>query len=371
MTVALYDTQHHNPLCAEKCLDLLSTDNGCQVVTTNSSKTDCEFKLVNFTETYNFFGPRSVVSSRPIRLTPAGFQANSICNICDLKYNYRYLDYCIANAVLKPYLKYNSFWQSINVNAIHFGDLKFVVFFCLALRNNTACNQLANLCIMSHYSVNKNSPCSAFLLTQVSDVAIKYASMDEPLQATKPSLFYKKGTQTAKVLTEPLGINVSNVAFINRDSQVIEIHTHSTYVYAHVHKMYFLFQPKQLQLFSTVYHLDGSLRRWGAFKMSHVNLCQMHAQSDTADWKPQQEIEFASFTKPIRCELTVENLIDLAKIFANNNFVSLFLNISNEKNHGVKGDRLQVLPILIEDIAPENLVSAKIWYIRESVLNNK
>ncbi|XP_014089150.3 meckelin isoform X1 [Bactrocera oleae] len=315
VTIALYDTQRRNPLCAEKCSDLLSNDNGCQLVTANSSKTHCEYKLVNFTETNHDFASRSVASTSPIRLTPAGFHANGICNICDLKYNYRYLDYCIANAVLKPYLKYNSFWQSTSANAVHFGDLKFVVFFCLALRNNTACSQLANLCIMSHYSADKNSPCSAFLLSQVSDVAIKYASMDEHLQATKPSLFYKKGKETAKMLTEPLGIS-----------------------------------PKQLQLFSTAYHLDGSLRRWGAFKMSHVNLCQMHAQSDAAVWSSQQEIQFARFTKPIRCELTVENLIDLAKIYANNNFLSLFLNVSSETRYD-----LQVLPILIEDISPENL----------------
>ncbi|XP_011182497.3 meckelin [Zeugodacus cucurbitae] len=320
VSVALYDTHQHNPLCVEKCLDILSRDNGCQILIPNSNKTDCEFKLVNFTETNNDFPSRTFASARPIRLTPAGFHANGICNICDLKYNYRYLDYCIANAALKPYLKYNSFWQSTNANAIHFGDLKFVAFFCLALRNNTACNQLANLCVMSHYSADKNSPCSAFLLTQVSDVAIKYASMDEHLQATKPSLFYKKGKQTAKMLTEPLGIS-----------------------------------PQQLQFFSTVYHLDGSLRRWGAFKMSHVNLCQMLAQSDAADWKPQQEIQFARSTQPIRCELTVENLIDLAKIYANNNFFSLFLNISGERNHGAKRNKLQALPILIEDISPENL----------------
>ncbi|XP_039969151.1 meckelin isoform X2 [Bactrocera tryoni] len=320
VTIALYDTQQQNPLCAEKCSDILTTDKDCQVVTANTSRTHCELKLVNFTDPINDFALRSVASTRPIRLTPAVIHANGICNICDLKYNYRYLDYCIANAVLKPYLKYNSFWQSTSANAVHFGDLKFVVFFCLALRNNTACSQLANLCIMSHYSADKNSPCSAFLLTQVSDVAIKYASMDEHLQATKPSLFYKKGKETAKMLTEPLGVS-----------------------------------PKQLQLFSTAYHLDGSLRRWGAFKMSHVNLCQMHAQSDAADWKPQQEIQFARFSKPIRCELTVENLIDLAKIYANNNFLSLFLNISREMSPDVKRVSLQALPILIEDITPENL----------------
>lgn len=78
---------------------------------------------------------------------------------------------------------------------------------------------------MSHYSADKNSPCSAFLLSQVSDVAIKYASMDEHLQATKPSLFYKKGKETAKMLTEPLGISVSTTAFNTRDSQVIDIQT--------------------------------------------------------------------------------------------------------------------------------------------------
>ncbi|CAD6991074.1 unnamed protein product [Ceratitis capitata] len=318
VTVALYDTLAHNPICQEKCLDSLPTDNDCQIITNNTAKAACEFKLINFTQTTTDYNARNIAATRPIRITPAGFSASEICHICDLKYNFRYMDYCIGNALLKPYLKYNSFWQSTSANAVHFGDLKFVAFFCLALRNSTACSQLANLCVMSHYSTDKSSPCSAFLLTQVSDVAIKYASMDEHLQATKPSLYYKKGKQTAKRLMEPLTLKMATGG---------------------------------LQLFSTVFSLDGTLRRWGAFKMSHINLCQLHAQSFAADWNPQEEIQFARFVKPIQCTLTVENLIDLAAIYANNNFYSLFLNTSGD----AKNSKLQALPVLIEDISAENL----------------
>ncbi|XP_054746873.1 meckelin [Anastrepha obliqua] len=327
ITVALYDTHGKNPICAKKCYNASSIDNGCSVVIANASKTSCEFKLINFTQLTNDYITRSAAATRPIRITPAGFHSNDICNICNLEYNFRYMDYCIGNALLKPYLKYNSFWQSISAStgAVHFGNLKFVAFFCLALRNYTACNQLANLCVMSHYSTDKNSPCSAFLLTQVSDVVIKYASMDEHLQATKPSLYYKKGKNTAKMLREALAINDGDRAF------------------------------NRLQLFSTVYALDGTLRRWGAFKMSHVNLCQMHAISDATDWNPQQDIQFAYSAQPIHCRLTVDNLIDLAQIYANENFFSIFLNISMPSAQEAKRTKLQILPILIEDISAENL----------------
>ncbi|XP_036341760.1 meckelin-like [Rhagoletis pomonella] len=325
VTVVLYDTHNRSPICAEKCLGDPSIDNDCQVVLANSSKTQCEFKLINFTQPTKDYITRSVATTRPIRITPASFHPHGICNTCDLEYNFRYLDYCIGNALLKPYLKYNSFWQSISASAVHFGDLKYVAFFCLTLRNATACNQLANLCILSHFSVDKNSPCSAFLLSQVSDVAIKYASMDEHLQATKPPLFYKKGKSTAKMLTEPFPTGAGKGAF------------------------------KRLQLFSTVYALDGTLRRWGEFKMSHVNLCQMHAVSDSTDWNTLQDVQFAHYTTPIQCRLTVENLIDLARIYGNDYFLSVFLNVSSTTMQGAVKTKLQTLPILIEDIYADNM----------------
>ncbi|XP_067615839.1 meckelin isoform X3 [Eurosta solidaginis] len=204
VTVAMYDTEKKNPICIKRC------DDYCQDVRANDSKVSCEFKLINFTHSNNYYLTRSGTTSRPIRLTYDDYHINDtrICNICDLKYNFRYLDYCIGNQVLKPYLKYNSIWQSIGGSDMHFGDLKFVAFFCLSLHNSTACNQLANLCIMSHFSADKNSPCS--LLTQLSDVVIKYASMDENVEATKPSLFFKRGEKTAKMMMEPLSVGTNS-----------------------------------------------------------------------------------------------------------------------------------------------------------------
>ncbi|XP_067615838.1 meckelin isoform X2 [Eurosta solidaginis] len=315
----MYDTEKKNPICIKRC------DDYCQDVRANDSKVSCEFKLINFTHSNNYYLTRSGTTSRPIRLTYDDYHINDtrICNICDLKYNFRYLDYCIGNQVLKPYLKYNSIWQSIGGSDMHFGDLKFVAFFCLSLHNSTACNQLANLCIMSHFSADKNSPCS--LLTQLSDVVIKYASMDENVEATKPSLFFKRGEKTAKMMMEPLSVGTNSK------------------------------EIKELRLFSTVYALDGTLRRWGEFKIDQLNLCQMNSLNDGGDWSSHWKIHFARLSESIHCKFTSENLIDLAKIYANDNFFSIYLNVSEEKAEGLVETKLIILPVLIENISVGNL----------------
>ncbi|XP_067615841.1 uncharacterized protein [Eurosta solidaginis] len=330
VTVAMYDTEKKNPICIKRC------DDYCQDVRANDSKVSCEFKLINFTHSNNYYLTRSGTTSRPIRLTYDDYHINDtrICNICDLKYNFRYLDYCIGNQVLKPYLKYNSIWQSIGGSDMHFGDLKFVAFFCLSLHNSTACNQLANLCIMSHFSADKNSPCS--LLTQLSDVVIKYASMDENVEATKPSLFFKRGEKTAKMMMEPLSVGTNSK------------------------------EIKELRLFSTVYALDGTLRRWGEFKIDQLNLCQMNSLNDGGDWSSHWKIHFARLSESIHCKFTSENLIDLAKIYANDNFFSIYLNVSEEKAEGLVETKLIILPVLIENISVGNLfifTCVHFWYI--------
>jgi len=61
------------------------------------------------------------------------------CHSCDMGHNFRYQDFCLASTLLRPYLHYNAFWQATTSSKpdalapTHFGDLKFVAFFCLTL----------------------------------------------------------------------------------------------------------------------------------------------------------------------------------------------------------------------------------------------
>lgn len=139
-------------------------------------------------------------------MTYINWQYDGDCIDCNIQYNFHYQDYCIANGLLRPYLSYNSFWQTTTATQ-HFGDLKFVAFFCLALNNQTACNQLANLCVLSHYANDKNSPCSKFLLNQASDSIYRYGSVDDVTlqqQQIKPFLYYRKGKETLAELGVPI-----------------------------------------------------------------------------------------------------------------------------------------------------------------------
>ena len=179
-------------------------DKYCQKNATILPKLNCKYKYLN----------RTLIRTTPlssslfadfIEETNVNWQYDASCDECNIQYNFHYQDYCIANGLLRPYLSYNSFWQFSSKNQ-HFGDLKFVAFFCLALHNQTACNQLANLCVLSHYANDKNSPCSKFLLNQASDVVYRYGSVDEHMgqQQMKPFLYYRKGKESLAQLVEPI-----------------------------------------------------------------------------------------------------------------------------------------------------------------------
>lgn len=268
----------------------------------------CTFQYLNATAT----GAVSLTRTNPA-------DNSSDCRSCHGAYNFRYQDYCIANTLMRPYLHYNAFWQattssssssSLSSKRLHFGDLKFVALFCLTLRNDSACQQLANLCVLSHYSLEKHSPCSAFLLTQMSDVVMKYShSGHEQLRALEPFVFYKKGRTTRELLTTSL--HLAN-------------------------------QTKQLQIFGTNYELAGRLKRWGGFQLEQLNLC------------PGEKVPTLGEQSEISCQLSLEQLIDVASEESNDNYHSLYLNFSSNWK-----SLLHQIPVLIETLTPENQVNIK------------
>lgn len=179
-------------------------DTYCQKNTTTLPKLNCKFKYLN--RTFIRTTPLSnSLQGDLIEETNINWHYDALCDECNIQYNFHYHDYCIANVLLRPYLSYNSFWQ-ISSRSQHFGDLKFVAFFCLSLHNQTACNQLANLCVLSHYANDKNSPCSKFLLSQASDSVYRYGSVDEHMsqQQMKPFLYYRKGKESLAHLIQPI-----------------------------------------------------------------------------------------------------------------------------------------------------------------------
>lgn len=105
-----------------------------------------------------------------------------------------------------------------------------------------------------------------------------------------------------------------------------------------------------MQFFSLIHALDGTLLRWGPLKMKDLNLCQNFKNS----WSFGNFLRFAFKYDVIDCTMTLEDVIDLAEIYANDRFISLFLNFTKNSKDTIF---LQTIPILIEDLTAENKVS--------------
>ncbi|XP_017967328.1 meckelin [Drosophila navojoa] len=308
--ISVFEKSKRWPTCNEICSNATKPSENCTEAQLPS--TQCSFQYLNSS------------TSGSIVLTKTNSGSNSSdCHSCNAAYNFHYQDYCIANTLLQPYLHYNAFWQttiklrSSSASRLHFGDLKFVAFFCLALRNDSACQELANLCVLSHYSLDKHSPCSPFLLTQMSDVVIKYAHAGEQLRALEPFLFYKKGRATRELLTTTLH----------------------------------LANQTELQIFSTTYDLAGRLKRWGPFHLEQLNLCPAQ-RAPTLGLQQQHQPELS-------CLLSLEQLIDFASRDGNDNYHNLYLNFSSNWSY-----LLHQLPVLIETLTAENQRSqAEEWQL--------
>lgn len=191
----MYDLSEEGPICAQACVTAaeLAFNPICLPINSTQTSHKCSYKYIHASKT--------TPSQEQIRIT----YNNSFgdCNSCDLKYNFQYHDYCISNSLMKPFLDYNGFRPMAPHLGSHFADLKFIAFFCLKLKNSTACNHLANLCVLSHYSLDKHSPCTAFYFAQSTDVGLHAAHVND-LSALQPELFFRKGKESEELIDKPL-----------------------------------------------------------------------------------------------------------------------------------------------------------------------
>lgn len=172
----------------------------------------CLYKYINYT-LKNGGDP-----SKSIGIGHFNWKWDQSCRICDPRFNSRYQDYCVLNDLLKPFLGYNSFVSEGHKSS----DLKFIVFLCTVLHDQKSCHQLANLCVLSHHSFYKYSPCRRFLMSQTSSLIY---SMDHLLQsqdqtliqvqepeeteipAVTPFLYFSKGKETVRLLQQPIAVS--------------------------------------------------------------------------------------------------------------------------------------------------------------------
>lgn len=139
-----YDNILKRPICERK-KEAIQEDSKCQIRFVNATKFSSIRKSV-----------------RIYRLLP-----NEKC-VCDPKDSENYRgSYCIKNELLKDikiHQQYRNLPLTQTLNLSY--ELKYIVFFCKILHRRDYCNYLANLCVLTHYDLDKNGPCYSFYQQQ-------------------------------------------------------------------------------------------------------------------------------------------------------------------------------------------------------------
>lgn len=169
-----FDSIQQRPVCDRVC-DREKPFDYC-VLISGIQLNNCTIKQMNYT----------IFSSQRIGVEVT---TNPSC-FCDLANNIFHDDFCIPNRLLLEYQQYQGFRPTINV----FQQVKYLMLFCHLVKNQTACQQLANLCVLSFYSLGRSSPCNLFYTTQTSELALNYG------EKTRPYLFYRKGKYVTELL---------------------------------------------------------------------------------------------------------------------------------------------------------------------------
>lgn len=191
VTQYTFDNIFQRPICeklCEKASDCPNngTNSGTIIINNaaRSNKSKCHLKQMNYT----------IYSSHRINVQIYEESSNSDCT-CNLTSHAMYLaEFCVPLKLLSEYQQY----QSFKSNPLY-GQMKFLMLFCHLVKNQTACQQLANLCILSHYSMNRNSPCHQFYMTQTSEIA--GSNYNERM---RPFLFYRKGKYASELFDRAL-----------------------------------------------------------------------------------------------------------------------------------------------------------------------
>lgn len=225
----------------------------------------CRYKYFNYSG-YN-------VKTKSIQIFSFKNQTQ-VCDVCNAKTHSLYLnEYCIPNSSLKPYQLYNNFRSTPQSSSIY-ANLKFLTYFCQQIKNSTACNQLANLCVLSYYSLDKYSPCALFFQVQQIDEIANGNFDEEYVGRLRPSIFNKKGKQT----------NENIEKFID---QVFSLKN----------------GKNTFNLTKITFDVEGNLMRHAKMEIDELNLCERYMQNVNGG------IRFGE-NRQVMCKLKLSNLVN-------------------------------------------------------------
>lgn len=289
-----YDNILQHPICEGKCENL--------TVSCNNPKPQppkCRYKLFNYSG-YN-------VKTKNIQIYSTKTQNSQACDACNAKTHTLYNnEYCIPNSPLKLFQGYANFRASQSI----FANLKFLTYFCQQIKNSTACNHLANLCVLSSYSLDKYSPCTLFFQVQQIDEIANGNVDGEYVGRLRPSIFYKKGKQT----------NENIEKFIDQ--------------------VYSLENGKNtFNLTKITFDIDGNLKRHAKIEFDELNLCERYSVQSS------DGVRFG-VNRQVNCKLKLSNLVH---DFKEMEFYDLYLDYFENDIRLLKS-----IPVLIKNLFSYN-----------------
>uniref|UniRef100_A0A8W7K9J5 Meckelin n=1 Tax=Anopheles albimanus TaxID=7167 RepID=A0A8W7K9J5_ANOAL len=292
------------------------------------------FDTVNFCKTIQIGIVNATKSLRTVfqrrRTFPPGTE-RTVCE-CDSKANTLYAEpdlhggvhnFCVPHVLLRDVQNYPTFSPNRHLyqsrqNVQLYKNIKYLIVFCHVMRSMRHCQQLANLCVLSFYSLDRYSPCAIFYAYQTYDVtgmgaggasipgvvsaSQSYLAGDgaggggvSKAELVRPGLFYRRGKYVSELLEKYLDFE-----YDNRENDPIN---------------------NTLNLTLVSYDLSGHLRQFREMRFHDLNLCERY------DASQEQRIRFGQRYHR-SCRL---NLPQLLHDFAQPEFLTLYVNYYEQR----------------------------------------
>ncbi|XP_053680358.1 meckelin [Anopheles nili] len=320
------------------------------------------FDTVNFCKTIQVGIVNTTKSTRTVyqrrRTFPPGNE-RSVCE-CDLKANVLYTErdgagiadpraahnFCIPLSLLRdvqhfPAFSLNRFLHQNRQNVNVYKNVKYLMVFCHVMRSMQHCQHLANLCVLSFYSLDRHSPCAIFYTFQTYDLTAlgaaglggggvpsvvsasqSYLAGDGAGGGTgpklgpdvaRPGLFYRRGKYVSELLEKYLDFSYDSDA----KNQI----------------------NNTLNFTLVSYDLHGHLRHFREMRFADLNLCERY------DVSQEQRVRFGQNYRR-KCILNVNRLVvDFREV----EFLSLYVSY-----HEQRVRLMRSVPVLIRDAFNQN-----------------
>ncbi|XP_055544180.1 meckelin [Wyeomyia smithii] len=243
--------------------------------------------------------------------------------------------YCLSQSLLREVQNYHPFKLSYRHNGDVFRNIKFLIVFCHVIRSPRHCHYLANLCVLSFYSLDKYSPCGLFYTYQTYDMASDNSAF--PSSVARGSLFgVRDGSdKTARLWT--FSDTVKPPLFYRRGKYVNEIF--EKYLDFSYDTRAENAANNTLNFTLISYDLYGHLRSFRAMRFADLNLCERYSASQ------EQRVRFAR-NYDRRCRISLQQLLE---DFSEPEFVNLYADYYDQKAR-----LLRSIPVLVRKAFSHN-----------------